>query len=208
MFMMSDNGSGGAINIPTFLIRQSSAQEIIASHEKGEHIIMRVSIGNEERRPQVSVDLWFQTTMDFSVEQIETLQSVLPMFNDGEIDFNLRVMTQPCYNCPGIVKERRCLVNGLYCAAEHLYLPARQQDLLSETKESVIEWPADESKTSFLRQDIMTKCVFLVMKDSEEAHHIEWTLMLLDSLVNQECALEDGVLNEATGTPSFPCLER
>ena len=73
------------------------------------------------------------------------------MFNDGEIDFNLRVMTQPCYNCPEIVKERRCLVNGLYCAAEHLYLPAREPDPLEETKESVIEWPADEDKTSFLR---------------------------------------------------------
>ena len=48
VFIMSDDGSGHSINIPSFLIRQETFNTLQTSYAAGEHIIIKVSIESPE----------------------------------------------------------------------------------------------------------------------------------------------------------------
>ena len=55
VFIMSDDGSGHSINIPSFMIRKSSADAIKESYSADERIIMRIII--ETGQPEKATDV-------------------------------------------------------------------------------------------------------------------------------------------------------
>ena len=82
VFIMSDDGSGHTIDIPSFLIRSQTADAFKKSHENGERIIIKVKIETAKSNDISEVNLWFSTPFDLSVKQLENLQVTLPVLED------------------------------------------------------------------------------------------------------------------------------
>jgi len=68
VFIMSDDGSGHSINIPSFMIRKSTAEAFKAAYASNERVIIKVDIdlGDEENIAQVA--LWYSTLFDLTTE--------------------------------------------------------------------------------------------------------------------------------------------
>ena len=69
-FMMSDDGSGHSINIPSFLIREDTYLSFEDSYETGNPIMIKILIEATKKSKFVNVDLWYSTPFDMSVEMI------------------------------------------------------------------------------------------------------------------------------------------
>ena len=74
IFIMSDDGSGHSINIPSFLIRQETANAFKKSYLAGDRIIIKVLIETEKSDDGTAdIDLWFSTPFDLTTKQLEGL---------------------------------------------------------------------------------------------------------------------------------------
>lgn len=58
IYVMSDDGSGHSINIPSFFIRKEAADAFRDSYENGDSIIIKVKIETAQTNSTTTVDLW------------------------------------------------------------------------------------------------------------------------------------------------------
>mmetsp|Transcript_30625 Transcript_30625/g.40748 ORF Transcript_30625/g.40748 Transcript_30625/m.40748 type:complete len:126 (-) Transcript_30625:1099-1476(-) len=68
IFIMSDDGSGHSVNIPSFFIRKATADGIMESYVKEERVIIKIEIETGTTGKTADVDLWYSTPFDLSVE--------------------------------------------------------------------------------------------------------------------------------------------
>ena len=95
VFIMSDDGSGHSINIPSFLLDKQTSDAFEDSYRNGEHIIIQVKIETAHSAngsDGATVDLWYSTPFDLSVRQLKDLRKTIPLFGD-HIKFDLKVKT-------------------------------------------------------------------------------------------------------------------
>ena len=92
VFIMSDDGSGHSINIPSFLLDKQTSDAFEDSYRNGEHIIIQVKIETAHSANGATVDLWYSTPFDLSVRQLKDLRKTIPLFGD-HIKFDLKVKT-------------------------------------------------------------------------------------------------------------------
>lgn len=90
VFIMSDDGSGHSINIPSFIIRKQTADAFKKFFADGEEIILKVQIGTGHSNGVTQVDLWYSTPFDLSMTMIKSLRDYLPRFGD-KVQFNLKI---------------------------------------------------------------------------------------------------------------------
>lgn len=113
-FIMSDDGSGHSITIPSFFIRHKTAEAFKKFFADGEEIILKVKIETGHSDGITKVDLWFSTPFDLSMTMLQTLRDFLPRFGD-KVKFDLKIRSQPCLFCPEEERVRDCISDGLYC---------------------------------------------------------------------------------------------
>ena len=114
VFIMSDDGSGHSINIPSFLLDKRTSDAFEQSYQKGEHIIIQVKIETAQSANGATVDLWYSTPFDLSVRQLKDLRKTIPLFGD-HIKLDLKVKTTSNVLEALGQKEKDCISNGLYC---------------------------------------------------------------------------------------------
>ena len=78
VYIMSDDGSGHSINIPSFLIQKRSYDSFVDAYEDGNHIIIKVKIETLRTNNTSSVDLWYSTPFDLNVDILEGLRDSIP----------------------------------------------------------------------------------------------------------------------------------
>ena len=115
VYVMSDDGSGHSINIPSFLIRKHDSSSIKDSYSQGETVVLKVKIETAQTNSTTSVDLWYSTPFDLSTDALKSLRDSLPRLGD-KVQFNLRMRTKPCLFCEELEKQRNCISDGMYCA--------------------------------------------------------------------------------------------
>ena len=114
LFIMSDDGSGHSINIPSYFIRKRTADEFKKVLNEGDTVIVQVKIEatRSEKPPQVI--LWFSTILDLSEHLLEDLREYLFLLEE-KIDLEIKIRTQPCTTCPYLVYTQECVNDGQYC---------------------------------------------------------------------------------------------
>lgn len=70
VYVMSDDGSGHSINIPSFFIRKHVADAFRDSYANGDSVIIKVKIETVKTNSITTVDLWYSTPFDLPVESI------------------------------------------------------------------------------------------------------------------------------------------
>ena len=67
VFIMSDDGSGHSINIPSFLIRKDAADAFKDTYESGRPIVIKVEIETVQVNSTAHVDFWYSSPFDVSI---------------------------------------------------------------------------------------------------------------------------------------------
>jgi hypothetical protein len=117
--IMTDDGSGHSINIPSFILRKKEADAIKKTLEskKKEDQKVYIKAQFEMAHPdnRVEYELWYSSILDVDAEtlnQIGTFQSVL---SDNAL-FTPRVLTYACPHCSAEIRSDSCIGDGAYCA--------------------------------------------------------------------------------------------
>ena len=127
---MSDDGSGHSIVIPSFLLREDTAEAFKKFYAEQSSIFLRVSIEFAAKQNTSEVDLWFSTPFDLSLEQLANLRITLPRF-DTDLQLHLKIRSKPCLTCPE--EEAK-----------------KEAPILKEAQEMLKKWEAKDRKISSL----------------------------------------------------------
>ena len=99
--VMSDDGSGHSINIPSFLIRKESADEFKTFSSDGQRLIVKIEIETALSNNTVQVDLWYSSEFDLTPSLMTGLKKYLPRFGDKVI-FSPKIKTKSCPYCSSL----------------------------------------------------------------------------------------------------------
>ena len=113
-FVMSDDGSGHTINIPSFMLQKQTADAFKQYLNNGHKVLVKILIETATSDNVVTVDLWYSTEFDLTDQILTGLQKYLPKFGDKVI-FNPRIKTKGCPLCLRKEEQKECLSNGRYC---------------------------------------------------------------------------------------------
>ena len=98
LLVMSDDGSGHSINIPSFLVRKETADQFKRFSDNDANVIVKIAIETVTTNSTVTVDLWFSSEFDLTEGLMTGLKRYLPKFDDKVI-FNPRIKTKSCQFC-------------------------------------------------------------------------------------------------------------
>ena len=149
VFIMSDDGSGHSVNIPSFLIRKSTADAFKKAYDDSKRIIVRVNIETGKADETADVTLWYSTPFDLTVTQLEGLRDTIPAF-DSRIHFQTKIRSKPCLVCSETEMKRDCLSDGLYC-------PLQPISPTQQIKEYYEKIPGQ----ALMHQSLIAKCVHI-----------------------------------------------
>jgi hypothetical protein len=148
--IMADDGSGSAINIPSFIIRKRDCDIIKAElnrQQDSKTVYVRAEIDIVHPDNRVDYEYWFSTYLDqdaWSVYDLSLYQRAL----EADALFTPRILTYSCRFCSDEIKKAQCLVDGDFCP---YYKSATSPDSLQ---------PAVMSQ-GLLYESLRQKCVHL-----------------------------------------------
>ena len=96
LLVMSDDGSGHSINIPSFLLRKKTADHF---KRYKDNLIVKIAIETALSNNTVTVDLWYSTEFDLTEGILSGLKKYIPKFEDKVI-FTPKIKTKRCLYCP------------------------------------------------------------------------------------------------------------
>lgn len=150
VFIMSDDGSGHSINIPSFFIDRKTSDAFKLSYAEHSHIIIKVVI-ETARSDQVAVDLWYSTPFDLSTETLNGMRSIIPLYGDN-IEFHVNIKSKSCFYCDEEEKKKDCISNGHYCAIAPISKDEKLKTLLDTF-----------DGRALMKQSLLTKCVQTIL---------------------------------------------
>ena len=151
--VMSDDGSGHSINIPSFLMRKEAADAFKQYSSEGQSLIVKIMIETALSNNTVQVDLWYSSEFDLTEAVMAGFKRYLPKFGDRVI-FNPRIKTKSCLFCSSEEQQGECLSGGRYCPFDPNsdYPPG-----LEKVKGKDV-----------LRQSLRMKCVYMHEKEKTQ----------------------------------------
>ena len=96
--ILSDDGSGHSINIPSFLIRKKTSDHFKDYKDNGSRLIVKIGIETALTNNTVTVDLWYSSEFDLTEGILSGFKKIIPKFEDKVI-FNPRIKTKSCSYC-------------------------------------------------------------------------------------------------------------
>jgi hypothetical protein len=152
--IMSDDGTGSTINIPSFIIRKKDA-DLIKSTLSGVvapvYIKAELDITHPDNR--VEYELWYSTVLDtqpYLLYDISLYQKAL----GSNALFTPRILTYSCRGCSEEMKSSVCLADGRYCP----YFP----------KEKIPERMVGIQDGLILYESLRQRCVYEVITNEQE----------------------------------------
>lgn len=121
--IMSDDGTGMGIRIPSLLIGNKDGQKLKdfmskASPEEVKQIIFNIEFNMPVKRDIVNFEYWYTQADQKSVMFIKNMVEFLKDIID-DIVFNPSFVTWNCPKCDSKFKHENCLGNGKYCVTHH-----------------------------------------------------------------------------------------
>ena len=133
--LMSDDGTGGGIRIPSMLIGEKDGDKLIewykkASESEREQIIIMCEFVMPEH-DIVDLDFWFTSSSDRAIDFLEDFTKIDnnlgPLLN-----FKPRYVFWECTNCDQTYLDNDCFGGGRYCAVESTNANIKGRDIVLE----------------------------------------------------------------------------
>lgn len=174
--IMSDDGSGHSISIPSFIIRKQDAKKIIETIQDGINVYVKAELEIVHPDNRVEYELWYSSILDLEYSRLYDVGLYQKALSDNAL-FTPRIFTYECNYCSEEIKQTSCLSNGLYCP----YFPKRD---LTPAMKGVTE-------LQLLEESLRQKCVYQVLTDEKDANlnFTKWFNYALNFL--EECNSAD-----------------
>ena len=184
--LMSDDGTGGGIRIPSMLIGENDGLKLInwfesASDEDLDKIVMMSDFVLPEYQT-VNYDFWFTSSSDRALSFLEDFQKMNEKL-EGLVNFTPHYVFWECTNCDQTYLDNDCYGNGKYCALEPSNANIRGQEIVEEDLRQLCIWEqavAQNNTNLWWKyiQKVHSKCYSVINRDcSQRAHKalgIDW----------------------------------
>lgn len=119
--VMSDDGSGAGIRIPSMLISKKDGDVLIewmknASDEEKSQLSMLADFTLQKKdNNHVTYDIWYTSTNDVALDFIQDFETIDRAFG-SRVTMTPRVVFWECSDCDKETLEKHCFAKGSYCA--------------------------------------------------------------------------------------------
>ena len=141
--LMSDDGTGGGIRIPSMLIGQNDGKKLLdwfaeaSEVEKNSMVLMSEFVMTEH--DIVDVDFWFTSSSDRAINFLEDFTKIEK--NLGKLlNFRPRFVFWECLNCDKVYLESDCFSGGKYCAVESTNQNQKGREIILEDVRQMCLW--------------------------------------------------------------------
>lgn len=157
--MLSDDGTGAGIRIPSMLINRKQG-ELLKSHllKASPQELKITYLLAEFKAPTVAsglvkTELWYTSSDDRSLDFISNMaEYVVPVIE--KMSFEPKFVTWACPNCDSDYKKQNCISDGKYCAMQHNEVVGMSG--VEILKENLVEYCLflleQSGKTNFIRE--------------------------------------------------------
>jgi len=143
--IMSDDGTGGGIRIPSMLIGEYDGDKLInwlnsaTEEEKSQVVLMSDFVLPETT--VVKFDFWFTSSSDRGLDFLEDFGSTEEKFQDA-VDFTPRYVFWECQSpmCDVSYTDKDCFGGGRYCAMESSNVNLSGRDIVLEDLRQMCIW--------------------------------------------------------------------
>jgi len=141
--LMSDDGTGGGIRIPSMLIGTNDGDKLVewyknASEEEREQMIIMCEFVMPEH-DIVDLDFWFTSSSDRAIDFLEDFTKIEKHLG-ALLNFKPRYVFWECTNCDAAYLEKDCLGGGRYCAVESSNANIKGRDIVLEDVRQLCLW--------------------------------------------------------------------
>lgn len=141
--LMSDDGTGGGIRIPSMLIGENDGNKLVewfktASREEKSRIVLMSEFIMPEH-VVVDVDFWFTSSSDRGLDFLEDFKKIENQLGD-KLNFRPRYVFWECTNCDAKYLENDCFGGGKYCAIEATNPNIKGREIVMEDLRQLCLW--------------------------------------------------------------------
>ena len=133
--IMSDDGTGNGINIPSVLIGRLDGNKLInfVKNESNDYAVLFAKFELENHKNTVEYELWYTSSNDRALDFISVFEEYHEKFDEKLVTIKPRFVIWTCPgSCDANMKAESCFSNGKYCAFEHSNLRLKGRDILLE----------------------------------------------------------------------------
>lgn len=130
--VMSDDGSGAGIRIPSMLISKKAGEKMLdfaktATKEELSQVsfLADFSLKRRDGANKVDYDIWYSSTSDVALDFIQDFMKVDKAFGES-VKMTPRFVFWECTDCDKETLEKHCLGGGNYCADSATKLNGRE----------------------------------------------------------------------------------
>jgi len=175
--LMSDDGTGGGIRIPSMLIPKTEGLKLLnflkkaSQQELDSTAIMAEFIMNKPDN-RVEYDLWFTSSNDRALDFVADFKEFDQKFGD-KVLFTPHYVFWKCTFCEEQYLKNDCFGGGKYCAVE----PSNSK----------------QKGRQIIEEDLREKCLYNKFYQSTSTRHIWWAYMeyihaYCYNIINQDCS--------------------
>ena len=141
--LMSDDGTGGGIRIPSMLIGENDGTKLInwfqnATDEDIDKIVLMSDFVLPEYE-NVAYDFWFTSSSDRALSFLEDFKKMNDKLGDL-VTFKPHYVFWECTNCDQVYLDKDCYGNGRYCALEPSNANIQGQEIIEEDLRQLCLW--------------------------------------------------------------------
>lgn len=158
--IMSDDGTGGGIGIPSVMISKRDGEKLIdfldyATPEEIQQVAIIIDFSMDKPDDRVEYDVWFTSSNDQALDFLDDFSQTDGTFGDSVL-MTPRYVFWKCPYCEQSFLDKNCYSGGKYCAIEE------KEDDYKVTGRDII------------REDLRQKCVYKTSYNSTATRHIWW----------------------------------
>jgi hypothetical protein len=135
--LMSDDGTGGGIRIPSMLIGKGEGNRLLQwwqladAEEREKLVLMAEFVMPYESGNKVEWDFWMTSSSDRALDFLEDFEQMNTRFGP-DVVFTPHYVFWECPNCDMRYLESDCFGGGKYCAVEPSNGSIRGQEIIME----------------------------------------------------------------------------
>lgn len=175
--MMSDDGTGGGIRIPSMLISKNDGDVLIdwlktaSVADKNQLVLMADFVLPTEADNKVEYDFWMTSSSNRALDFLEDFSHFQKRLGEN-LSFSPHYVFWECNNCDNRFIEKDCWAGGKYCAIE-------------TTNDAI-------SGRNIILEDLRQKCLFNDLNDSGDQmkwfDYIKRVHATCYSNINEDCS--------------------
>mmetsp|Transcript_4394 Transcript_4394/g.7446 ORF Transcript_4394/g.7446 Transcript_4394/m.7446 type:complete len:227 (-) Transcript_4394:755-1435(-) len=134
--IMTDDGTGAGIRIPSMLISKKDGQKLIdflqtATQEQLDQIAMMAVFNISRPDNRVEYDLYFSSSNDKALDFVQDFGKINERFGD-KVLFTPHYIFSSCLGCDQAYIKKNCFANGKYCAFDSAHPKLSGREIMYE----------------------------------------------------------------------------